>query len=306
MNPLIVKKSSILVFLLFNLITFSQEKTIDTTKVVGWQKSGQTSFLINQTAFSNWISGGENSIAGTLSVDYNLNYYKNGWSWDTKMIGSFGVNKNSDSKFFKKIDDRIEINSVMGKKFINEFSFSSFLNFKTQFAKGFKYSTNDDGNEVRTEKTRIFSPAYTQLGVGIYWKESNSLWVNFAPITARLILASKKFTNDLGEDEEYFGIPRGENSRFELGASISAFYKFELVENVSLEQRVNFYSDYLYKADNIDVDYTLSAFMKVNDYLSTTLIIQCLYDDNAIKKIQLREVFGLAFVIDIMEIPNII
>ena len=48
------------------------------------------------------------------------------------------------------------------------------------------------------------------------------------------------------------------------------------------------------------------AFMKINDYLSTTLIIQALYDDNAIKKIQLREVFGLAFVIDIMEIPNVI
>ena len=47
----------------------------------------------------------------------------------------------------------------MGKKFIEEFSFSSFLNFKTQFAKGFKYSTNEEGNEIRTEKTRIFSPA---------------------------------------------------------------------------------------------------------------------------------------------------
>ena len=58
--------------------------------------------------------------------------------------------------------------------------------------------------------------------------------------------------------------------------------------------------------DNIDVDYTLSAFMKINDYLSTTLIMQCIYDDNAIKKIQLREVFGLAFVIDILEIPKII
>ena len=46
--------------------------------------------------------------------------------------------------------------------------------------------------------------------------------------------------------------------------------------------------------------------MKINDYLSTTLIIQCIYDDNAIKKIQVREVFGLAFVIDIMEIPNVI
>ena len=292
--------------LFFSLKSSSKEIIVDTSKVIGWQNSGKTTFLINQTAFSNWTSGGENSIAATLSVDYNLNYYKNGWSWDTKMIGSFGVNKNSDSKFFKKIDDRVEINSVMGKKFIDKFSFSSFFNFKTQFAKGFKYSNNDQGDEVRTERTRVFSPAYIQLGVGIYWKQSNSLWVNFAPVTGRLILASKKFTNDLENDEEYFGIPRGQNSRFELGASISAFYKFELIENVMLEQRVNLYSDYLNKADNIDVDYTLSAFMKINDYLSTTLIIQCLYDDNAIKKIQLREVFGLAFVIDILEIPNII
>ena len=222
------------------------------------------------------------------------------------MVGSFGVNKNSDSKFFKKIDDRIEINSVMGKKFIDRFSFSSFLNFKTQFAKGFKYSTNDEGNETRIEKTRLFSPAYIQLGVGIYWKKNNSLWVNFAPVTGRLILASKKFTNDLNQDEEYFGIPRGQNSRFELGASISAFYKFDLVENVVLEQRINLYSDYLYKADNVDLDYTRSAFMKINNYLSTTLVIQCLYDDNAIKKLQLREVFGLAFVIDILEIPKIL
>ena len=301
-------KNKLLTLIIFmsGLSFYSQDKIADTTKIIGWQKSGKTSFLINQTVFNNWVSGGENSVAGTLSVDYNLNFYNNGWSWDTKMIGSFGVNKNSDSKYFKKIDDRIEINSVMGKKFIEKYSFSSFLNFKTQFAKGFKYSNNEDGNEIRTEKTRIFSPAYIQLGVGIYWKESNSLWVNFAPITGRLILASKKFTNDLNEGEEYFGIPRGQNSRFELGASISAFYKFELIENIMLEQRINLYSDYLYKPDNIDVDYTLSAFMKINDYLSTTLIIQCLYDDNAIKKIQLREVFGLSFNIDILKLPKII
>lgn len=301
-----MKNLFILLIFLSGIFCFTQEISRDSTKIIGWQKSGKTSFLINQTAFSNWVSGGEDSVAGTLSIDYNLNYYFNGWSWDTKMIGSFGVNKNSDSKFFKKIDDRIEINSVVGKKFIEQFSFSSFLNFKTQFAKGFKYSTNQDGNEIRSEKTRIFSPAYVQLGVGVYWKESNSLWINFAPVTGRLILASKKFTNNLEEGEEYFGIPKGQNSRFELGASISAFYKFELVENIKLEQSINLYSDYLYKADNIDIDYTISAFMKINDYLSTTLVIQCIYDDNAIKKIQLREVFGLAFVIDIMEIPKII
>ena len=289
-----------LVFLLFIPLSFySQENIVDTTKVVGWMKSGKSSFLINQTAFSNWISGGENSNAGILSLDYDINYYKNEWSWDTKIIGSFGVNKNSDSKFLIKIDDRIEINSVIAKEFINEFSFSGFLNFKTQFARGFQYSTNEQGDEIRNEKTRFFSPAYTQLGAGIYWKESNTLWVNFAPITARLILVNKKFTNDLVDGEDYFGVPDGQNSRFELGASVSAFYEFELVKNISLEQSINLYSDYLHKANNVDLDYILTLNLKINDYLTTTLIVEALYDNNAIRRIQLREVFGLGFVINI-------
>ncbi len=34
-----------------------QEKEVDSTKVEGWKKSGLTSLIVNQTAFSNWISG---------------------------------------------------------------------------------------------------------------------------------------------------------------------------------------------------------------------------------------------------------
>jgi len=294
----------LIICILFAIGFQGQEKEVDSTKVEGWKKSGLTSLIVNQTAFSNWVSGGENSIAATLSVDYNINYYKNGWSWDTKIIGSFGINKNSDSKYFKKIDDRIEINSLIGKKFIEKFSFSSFLNFKTQFAKGFKYSNPSEDVEIKEETTRFLSPAYLQIGVGVYWKENNSLWVNMAPITGRLILASKKFTDNLENDEEYFGIPKGEISRFELGASISAFYKFEVIENIQLEQRINLYSDYLEQAENIDIDYTITAFMKINDYLSTNLIIQCLYDENAIKKVQLREVFGLAINLNLLELPT--
>ena len=292
-----------MICMLFTIEFQGQEQEVDSTKIKGWKKSGLTSLIVNQTAFSNWISGGENSIAATLSVDYNINYYNNGWSWDTKIIGSFGINKNSDSKFFKKIDDRIEINSLIGKKFIEKFSFSSFLNFKTQFAKGFKYSNASEDIEIREEITRFLSPAYLQIGIGVYWKQDNSLWVNMAPITGRLILASRKFTDNLDNGEEYFGIPKGEISRFELGASLSAFYKFEVIENIQLEQRINLYSDYLGKTGNIDVDYTITAFMKINDYLSTNLIIQCLYDDNAIKRVQLREVFGLAINLNLLELP---
>jgi len=292
------------ILLCFN--SFSQNVSQDSIKKEGWVKTGKLSFLVNQTAFSNWISGGENSISGTLAVDYNLNYYKNGWAWDTKIIGAFGINKNSDSKFAKKTDDRFEINSLIGKNLIGNWSYSSFINFKTQFARGYKYSNNEEGVEQRNETTRFFSPAYIQLGVGIYWKESNNFWINMAPVTGRLIIANRKFTSNLNDGEEYFGIAKGDNFRFELGASLTGYYKFELIENVILEQRLNLYSDYLQNAENIDIDYTISAFMKINDYLSTSLIIQCMYDDNAIKKVQLREVFGLALTLDLLEIPKLI
>ena len=299
-----------ILFLLLNVLVtynvFSQAVVVDSLKQEGWDKSGKLTFLVNQSAFSNWTSGGENSIAGALAVDYNLNYYKNGWAWDTKMIGAFGINKNSDSDFAKKTDDRIEINSLVGKNFTKELSYSSFVNFKTQFARGYKYLNSSIGGEQRNETTRFFSPAYIQLGVGVYWKKSNDFWINMAPVTGRLIIANKKFTSNLSDGEEYFGISKGNTSRFELGASLTGFYKFELIENVILEQSLSLYSDYLQNAENIDIDYTISAFMKINDYLSTSLIIQCRYDDNAVKKVQLRQVFGLAVTLDLLEIPTLI
>ena len=301
-----MNKILLLLNILITVSSFAQITIADSLKQEGWNKSGKLTFLVNQTAFSNWTSGGENSIAGTLALDYNLNYYSNGWSWDTKMIGAFGINKNSDSKFAKKTDDRIEVNSLIGKKFTKELSYSSFVNFKTQFSRGYKYSTNLLGLEERVETTRFFSPAYLQLGVGVYWKKNNDFWINMAPVTGRLIIANRRFTTNLDDGEEYFGISKGDNFRFELGASLTGFYKFELIENVVLEQSLSLYSDYLQNAQNIDVDYTISAFMKVNDYLSTSLIIQCRYDDNAIKKVQLREVFGLAVTLDLLQIPSLI
>ena len=82
------RTSLLLIGIIFSSLSIhSQEVEVDSIKTEGWKRSGITSFLVNQTAFSNWISGGENSIAATLTVDYNINYYKNGWSWDTKMIG---------------------------------------------------------------------------------------------------------------------------------------------------------------------------------------------------------------------------
>ena len=271
-----------------------------------WKNSGNALFLVNQSSFSNWTSGGQSSISGTLKVDYNFNYSDNGWDWDTKVISNFGLNKISGSDFLKKTDDRIEINSVLGKKFNNDiigrWSYSSFFNFQTQFAKGYRFGRDANGNPNRTEKSRFFSPATLQLGVGMYWKKSKDLWVNVAPMTGKLILVNRRFTENLNENQTYFGVKKGGNSRFELGASIRSYYKSEIFENVTMENRLSLYSDYLDRPQNIDFDCTFNFIMKVNQYVSTNLIFQFVYDDNEIKRVQVREVLGVGLNIDLSKI----
>lgn len=271
-----------------------------------WKNSGNALFLVNQSSFSNWTSGGQSSISGTLKIDYNFNYSDNGWDWDTKVISNFGLNKISGSDFLKKTDDRIEINSVLGKKFntdiIGRWSYSSFFNFQTQFAKGYRFGRDANGNPNRTEKSRFFSPATVQLGVGMYWKKSKDLWVNVAPMTGKLILVNRRFTENLNENQTYFGVKKGGNSRFELGASIRSYYKSEIFENVTMENRLSLYSDYLDRPQNIDFDCTFNFIMKVNQYVSTNLIFQFVYDDNEIRRVQIREVLGVGLNIDLSKI----
>ena len=289
-------------FLFLTNLLFSQSNDIPEK----WKNSGNALFLVNQSSFSNWTSGGQSSISGTLKIDYNFNYSDNGWDWDTKVISNFGLNKISGSDFLKKTDDRIEINSVLGKKFNNDiigrWSYSSFFNFQTQFAKGYRFGKDANGNPNRTEKSRFFSPATVQLGVGMYWKKSKDLWVNVAPMTGKLILVNRRFTENLNENQTYFGVKKGGNSRFELGASVRSYYKSEIFENVTMENRLSLYSDYLDRPQNIDFDCTFNFIMKVNQYVSTNLIFQFVYDDNEIKRVQVREVLGVGLNIDLSKI----
>ena len=300
----LIKKAILLIIFLFPPISNAQEKkeTDSLEQNSNWNKSGKFTFLGNQSSYSYWTAGGQTSVSGTIKIDYDFNFENNGWNWDTKINTAYGLNSIAGSKFLKKTDDRFEINSLLGKKFSNNlignWSYSSFINFKTQWTKGFRYS-NSNGEETKAELSRFFSPAYLQLGIGLYWRKSKDLWINFAPFTGRLILVNKDFTQNLVDGITYFGVKKGENSRFELGASLSSYYKVQLLENVELENRLGLYSDYLKNAGNIDLDYTIIAIMNINKYLTTNLIFQFIYDDNSIKRLQVREVLGIGLSLDI-------
>ena len=61
-----------------------------------------------------------------------------------------------------------------------------------------------------------------------------------------------------------------------------------------MENTLNLYSNYLEDPKNIDLDYTLAVVMRINRYLTTNLVVQTIYDDNAFNGFQTRQIFGLA------------
>ena len=299
-----MNRSILFLIIFFNLINLHAQKEIKKDSLeTNWNLSGKFTFLGNQSSYSYWTAGGQTSVSGTIKIDYDFNYDKDGWNWDTKLITAYGLNSIGGSKFLKKTDDKLEINSLLGKKFTNNlignWSYSSFINFKTQWTKGYRFRKNSQGEEERTELTRFFSPAYLQVGVGLYWKKNKDFWINMAPFTGRLIIVNRYFTNNLEDNKRYFGVKKGKNSRFELGASIRSFFKFELVENVFVTNRISLYSDYLDNPANIDLDYTINTILKINKYLTTNLIIQFVYDHNSVKRLQVREVMGIGISLDI-------
>ena len=288
-------KKIILSLLLVSSLAFAQDNEKENLKKTeeaaakvsvdrpdGWLKVGAFSLIGNQASFNNWLAGGQNSVAGNILVNYDFNYKKEDWSWDNKFILGYGITKLKGTDL-QKSDDRLQFNSLLGKKTAGFWYYSAFFNFKTQM---------DTGLDPETQTTKIshfFSPAYFQAGPGMMWKKNDNLKFNIAPATSKLIIVHDHFTSLASS----FGVEQGDTSRYEFGAAVNAYYKFNIMPNVSFENIVNLYSNYLEDPQNVDLDYQLNVVMTINKYLSTNFTFQTIYDDNAFRGFQTRQNIGL-------------
>ena len=260
---------------------------------------GNTSLNFNQAYFSNWISGGESSLTVLYRLNYNFNYSdRRGLVWDTNVLFSIGTTYISGNKFLKKADDRFEISSLLGKQ-INQFwSYSSLFNIKTQILPGYRFYF-EDGMEAREKVSQFLSPGIIQTGLGWYYKRSADFRLNLSPLSARAIIVSKSFTNDLLENATYFGVNRERSVKYFFGALVSGYYRKQIMKNVTWENIFSLYVNYLEKTKNVDFDWNSNIRFKVNNQISGNFVLHLLYDDDLIGDLQVRELLGLGISIDL-------
>lgn len=278
-----------LVFLLaLPLLSIAQEKT-DSVKY--WKKAGVFNANFSQVSLTNWAAGGESSMSGVFMVNYLANYKKDSLSWDNYLDLNYGFLRNGKDDL-RKSSDKIEINSKVGYNTGNGWNYAGLVNFKSQFAPGYNYPNTSDAI------SKFLAPAYLSLALGMDWKtEYSSLFIS--PATGKFTFVTDDQLSAVGS----FGLEPGKKTRSELGASLRFGFKKEVLKNVNASTKLDLFSNYFHNPQNIDVDWKILISMKVNEWLSTNLVTQMIYDDDvkildpdtgkSSAKLQFMEMFGV-------------
>jgi hypothetical protein len=299
-NRIITKSMNrIVLTLTMILLAFSSMAQESTDTDTLWKFSGTTSLNLSQLSLTNWAAGGDNSLSGNALVNLSANYAKERTSWENKLTLGFGLVKQGDDPT-RKSDDQIDLASKLGLKASEKWFYTGLLGFKTQFAQGY----DRPGDVDRMKISNFMSPGYLSFSLGMDYKPSEFFSVLLSPV-------SSKFTFVLDDDLSAagsFGLDPGQSARAELGAYIKMAFKKEILKNVTLDTKIDLFSNYLDNPQHVDVNWDMLLTFKVNEYLAASLLTQLIYDydikfgedttgdgvnDTFESRVQFKELFGL-------------
>jgi hypothetical protein len=260
-----------------------------------WKKGGVGNITFSQVSLTNWAAGGENSVAGNLLVSMFANYKHSKFTWDNTLDFGYGLVKQND-RSARKSDDRLEFSSKYGHHAVKHWYYSGMLNFKTQVTTGYKY--NEDPLIPDLKISDLMSPAYMTIALGMDYKPNDMFTLLISPATGKSTFVLDDTLSDAGA----FGVEAGKSVRHEFGGFIKAALKTQIVENVTLQSKLDLFSNYFNNPQNIDVNWEVLLAMKINKYLTANLTTQMIYDDDVDildkdgktgPRLQFKEVFGV-------------
>lgn len=247
---------------------FGQE---DTTATRPWALDGFFSQQLNQVSFTNWAAGGENSFASTSIAVLTANYNKDKIIWENKLDLAYGLIRIQDTPT-RKNEDKFDFLSKYGRKVSPKLAATALLNFKSQFAEGFKYPNDVD------VVSRFMAPGYLLASLGFDYKPVDYLSIFFSPATGKFTFVNDEALSAIGA----YGVDPGETVNPEFGAMASITFAKDIFENVKLASKVDLFNNYT-DADksnrkNTDVNWQTSLNMKVNKFITASMGFNLIYD----------------------------
>lgn len=142
------------------------------------------------------------------------------------------------------------------------------------------------------------APAYIITALGMNHKTGDHFSLFLSPATGKTTIVMDENLSDEGA----FGVEPGNKMLNEYGGFVKVNYNTELLKNVNFKTKIDLFSAYNNKPENIDLDWEVMINMKINKFLSTNIQTRMVYDhDTKIEKddetmapmLQFKEVFGV-------------
>jgi len=270
-----------------------------------WKYHTEASFLLSQAALSNWVKGGENSIAGSMDIttfaDYSNKPRK--LSSNNFIRLNLGIIK-SGSDHLKKNIDLLETNSKLNHKAFGKFDFSAIMLFKTQVAPGNKYLTGVTNEDSVVLVSKFLNPATLTIGLGLDYKPNKKTSINFSPLSYRATFV----TDTVNIDQTLYGVSKNKKSKHEPGASFMISNEFKPMKTVTVTNRLQLFTNYIHNPLNVDVDWEMIATANLNWFTDVRLDTHLIFDDDTktpitidgvekkTARIQFKELIGFSLV----------
>jgi len=255
---------------LTDIMTTLKAFTPDTAS--GWKYTATVLMNASQTSLTNWASGGQNSLSLNGLISTTANYRGQQVNWDNSLEVGYGVMNQGSGNGFIKTDDKLDIASKYGYKVFKKWYYSALITLRTQLKEGFYYP--NDSIPI----SRFMAPAYFVGAVGMDFKPGNAFSAFISPVTSKITLVFDKALSDSGS----FGVERGHQSRSETGGFVRILFQKELVENISFDLKADFFSNYLKKPENIDINWEMRLTLKAYKVISASISTHLIYDDDVI------------------------
>lgn len=237
-----------------------------------WKKGGVFGINASQGSLSNWAAGGEDfSLSINSALSFFAFYKKNKHSWDNTFDLNLGYVETT-SLGDRKNDDRFDFLSKYGYALHSKLNLAGLFNFRSQLFKGYSY----DGDDVKTLSSAFLSPAYILVSPGLDYKPNADLSIFVSPITARWTIVR----DDTLSAQGLYGVDPGKHSNAEFGAFATISYLKELSKSINYKSRLDLFSNYDRKPQNVDLYFTNVLNVKLSRILSLTWSVDMIYDDD--------------------------
>lgn len=269
------------------VVAFSQtDITKDTSLFTPWFLKAIVGLNGNQTSFVNWAAGGRNNISAIGFIDASAKFKKNNVKWDSDLKFALGglryIDSTGNKDGLQKTDDKIDLASSYGYEFKKTWFYTIALAFKSQSLDGFNFP-NDS---VRI--SGFLAPAYTTISTGVEFAPNPSFNMYLSPVAGKITLVNNRVLADAGA----FGVDKaeldplgnvlvpGKKVRYEFGAYFRVRFQQEIAKNIEMKTRLELFSNYIEKPQNVDVNLENIFAFKVNSWFNASLQWNLIYDDD--------------------------